>query len=435
MIKEHKKCRICGNTHLTPVIDLGDQPLSGVFPKKEQADPSKSPLQVVRCDTSFQSSACGLVQLLHTADLTEMYGQTYGYYSAISPSMVRHLSAKVKELKQFANPSRGDIGLDIGCNDGTLLNEYGKDSSLVRVGIDPSSEKFADRFQSDIKIVFDFFSEKSVRPIIGNSQCKIITSIAMFYDLDDPIDFIKQISSLLSTDGVWALELSYFPLLLSQLTYDQICHEHVTYLGLRELDWMFKRAGLKTLDVFFNDMNGGSIYLYVGHADGPYKPNNKKIQDVLDSEKILGNDAPLKRFENRVQSHRDEVLHFFDLARAAKKTIYGYGASTKGNIVLNYCGITTEDLIAIGDKNPEKDGLVTPGTRIPIISHDELRNIKPDYLFVLIWHFRHEVISDEIEYLKGGGKMIFSLPRLHVVDINNYERFLDAAFEDLAFSI
>jgi len=429
------QCRICGNPNLTPILHLGDQPLSGVFPRAEAPDPSRSPLDVIRCDRNGRSDACGLVQLRHSAELSEMYGSTYGYYSSISPTMVSHLERHVQRIVSFAKPAAGDVVLDIGCNDGTLLNSYGAGAGLVRLGMDPSSAKFASHFQPDIRVVYDFFSEMGARSLIGDRQCRVISSIAMFYDLDDPIAFMRDIRALLAPDGVWALELSYLPLLLSQLTYDQICHEHVTYLGLKQIDWMMKRTGLKVLDVDFNDVNGGSIFILAGRDDGPYQPAQDKIARVLANEAPLESDQPFTRLRHRVEAHRDEVLHFLELARAAGKRVYGYGASTKGNVVMNYCGVTSKHLPAIGDRNPEKDGLTTPGTRIPIISHAKLRQLKPDYLFVLIWHFRKEVIADEIDYLKGGGKMVFDLPRLHVVDASNYQRYLDTSFEDLAYSI
>lgn len=429
------QCRICGSPHLKSILSLGDQPLSGVFPRPESPDPSLSPLDLIRCDKEAQPDGCGLVQLRHSAELSEMYGQTYGYYSSISPTMVSHLEEKVRQLLAFVKPSTGDVVLDVGCNDGTLLNAYGAESGLLRIGMDPSSRKFASHFQPDIQVVYDFFSEAGVRSLIGDRLCRIITSIAMFYDLDDPQKFMRQIRALLAKDGVWALELSYLPLFLTQLTYDQLCHEHLTYLGLTQIDWMMKRTGLKILDVSFNDVNGGSFYIYAGRDDGPYQPETDKIRRILDAERPLDTEAPFTRFRNRVLAHRDEVRHFFDLARAAGKRVYGYGASTKGNIVMNYCGIGKDDLIAIGDRNPEKDGLTAPGMRIPIISHARLREAVPDYLFVMIWHFRREVIRDEIAFLKRGGKMIFSLPRLHLVDRNNYQRYLDTPFEDLAYSL
>jgi NDP-4-keto-2,6-dideoxyhexose 3-C-methyltransferase len=246
---------------------------------------------------------------------------------------------------------------------------------------------------------------------------------------------MRDIHALLTQDGIWALELSYLPLLLKQLTYDQICHEHVTYIGLRHMDWMMKKTGLKILDVSFNDMNGGSFYIIAGRADGPHQPQTAKIQKLLDEEAVLETDEPFVRMRNRILTHRDDVRNFFQTMRAAGKKVYGYGASTKGNIVLNYCDIKSDDIVAIGDRNPEKDGLVTPGTRIPIISHQKLRDLNPEYLFVLIWHFRKEVIRDEVDLIKRGCKLVFDLPRLHVVDASNYERYLERSFEDLAYSL
>ena len=434
-IKITTRCRICGNPNLTPILDLGEQPLSGVFPRPDAPDPSVSPLELIRCDKDAARDACGLVQLRHTAELSEMYGATYGYFSSISPTMVAHLEGKVRDLKAFVKPVPGDVVLDIGCNDGTTLNAYGADAGLVRIGTDPSSKKFAANFQPGIQVVYDFFSEKNVRSMVGDRQCRIITSIAMFYDLDDPIDFMRQIRTLLAPDGVWALELSYLPLLCTQLTYDQICHEHVTYFSLSHMDWMMKKTGLKILDVSFNDINGGSFYIFAGRDDGPHQPKADKIRKILDAEQPLDVEAPYRRLRNRVMGHRDEIRQFFALTKAAGQRVYGYGASTKGNIVLNYCGVTKDDLVAIGDRNPEKDGLTTPGTRIPIISHAKLRELRPDYLFVQIWFLRKEVIQDEMAHLQRGGKIVFSLPRLHVVDKDNYQRYLDSDFEDLAFSL
>jgi NDP-4-keto-2,6-dideoxyhexose 3-C-methyltransferase len=434
-LKTWTNCRICGNPHLKPIVDLGSQPLSGVFPRPSDPNPTTSPLNLVRCDMQAKPGACGMVQLLHTAELSEMYGTTYGYYSSISPTMVSHLESKVRALVDFAQPKPGDVVLDIGCNDGTLLNAYGANAGLTRIGMDPSAKKFAAHYQPDIRVVYDFFSEKGARSLIGGKSCKIVTSIAMFYDLDNPIAFMRDIRALLAKDGIWAVELSYLPLLLKQLTYDQICHEHVTYIGLRQMDWMMKQAGFKILDVTFNDLNGGSFYVIAGREDGPHQPQTKKIQQVLDEEAPLDTDEPFIRLRNRIFNHRDDVRNFFSAMKSAGKKIYGYGASTKGNIVLNYCGITADDIVAFGDRNPEKDGLVTPGSRIPIISHEKLRKINPEYLFVTIWHFRTEVIRDEIDFLKRGGKLVFDLPRMHIVDASNYQRYLERSFEDLAYSL
>src|SRR5450759_2477285 len=342
-LKTWTHCRICRNPHLKPIIDLGNQPVSGVFPRASDPNPTPSPLSLVRCDVQAHPGACGLVQLLHTAELSEMYGTTYGYYSSISPTMVSHLESKLRALVEFARPKPGAVVLDIGCNDGTLLNAYGAQAGLTRIGMDPSSKKFAAHFQPDIRAVYDFFSEKGARSLIGDKSCKIVTSIAMFYDLDDPIGFMRDIRAILAKDGVWAVELSYLPLLLKQLTYDQICHEHVTYIGLRQMDWMMKQAELKILDVSLNDVNGGSFYIIAGREDGPYPPQSNKIQRLLDEEALLDTDEPFVRMRNRILTHRDDVRNFFAMMKAAGKKLYGYGASTKGNIVLNYCGVGPEE--------------------------------------------------------------------------------------------
>ena len=434
-LKTWKKCRICGNPHLKEIIALGKQPLSGVFPHPKAPDPTTSPLTVVRCDVAKKRGACGLVQLLHTAELSEMYGATYGYHSSISPMMVSHLEAKVHGLVKLAKPKKGDVVLDIGCNDGTTLNKYGAKNGYDRIGMDPSSKKFKDFFDKDIRVVYDFFSAKGARTLIGDKKIKIITSIAMFYDLDDPISFVKDIRSLLAKDGVWALELAYLPLLLKQLIYDQIMHEHVTYLGLREMNYMLEKCGLKILDVTFNDMNGGSFYITAARKDGPYKADVKKVQKILADEAAMADNAPFDRLRNRILNHRDEVLNFFQMMKGKGQKVYGYGASTKGNVVMNFCGLGPKDIVAIADRNPEKPGLVTPGSRIPMISQKAFRALKPKVALTFIWHLRKEVIQDEIALIKSGTKFVFVLPRLHVVDKTNYKRYLERPFEDLGYSI
>lgn len=434
MSTEIRQCRICGNPHLTAVLDLGEQRLSGVFPDPSAPQPSYSPLRLLRCDRSSDPGACGLVQLGHTADLGEMYGATYGYHSSLSPTMESHLRAKIETLLDVVRPAPGEIILDIGCNDGTLLNCCAG-RGLTRVGIDPSSEKFASFFQPDIQVIYDFFSAERVRDVIGARDCRIITSIAMFYDIDDPTEFMRQIKSLLAPDGVWALELSYLPMMLTHLTYDQVCHEHVTYLSLHDMDAMARKVGLRIVDVETNEVNGGSFHLVLCHDDGPYASETAKLDTFLAAEAPLTTPAPFDRFRRRVLSHRDEVRGFFDLVKAAGKRIAGYGASTKGNIVLNFCELGPDDLPYISDRNPEKHGLITPGSSIPIISHEQMRADPPDYLFVLIWHFRKEVIRDEHEFLERGGKLVFDLPRLHVVDRDNADRYLNADFGDLAFGL
>jgi NDP-4-keto-2,6-dideoxyhexose 3-C-methyltransferase len=429
------ECRICGNKNLESIINLGYQPLTGVFPKSAAECPSVSPLDLLACaPLSEDDKVCGLVQLRDNADMEEMYGTTYGYFSSISPTMVSHLTTIYEDIKKLVNLEKNDYVLDIGCNDGTLLSFYRNDN-VNRVGIDPSSEKFHHMFDKDIKVAFEFFGESAVRNIVGDKQFKAISSIAMFYDIDDPTQFMREISNLLTSDGIWALEIAYLPLMMKNLAYDQIMHEHLTYLGLKQMDWMAKEAGLKIVNVSQNNINGGSIRIFMAKADSTVSRNDTVIDACFEEEAAFDTFAPYKRFSNRIKNHKDDVNDYLDILRATGRKVYGYGASTKGNVIQNYCKITGDSLTAISDRNPEKPGLVTPGMHLPIISHDEMRTNKPDYLIVFIWHFRKEVIRDELEYLKEGGKLVFILPRLHVVDANNYERYLESDFDDLAYGL
>jgi NDP-4-keto-2,6-dideoxyhexose 3-C-methyltransferase len=432
MSKVWTRCRLCGNPELTPIASFGDQPISAVFPRPEEPDPVRSPLELVLCDGPDATQVCRLLQLRHSADVGDMYGATYGYRSGTSSIMRAHLAGKTAELVRLVGPQAGDAVLDIGCNDGTLLNSY-DGLGLVRLGMDPSAAKFREFHEPDLRVIFDFFSAAGVRSLIGEKKCKIVTSIAMFYDLDDPLAFMREVSAVLADDGIWAFEQSDLRMLLENLTYDQVCHEHVTYLGIRQIEWMIERTDLQILDVQFNELNGGSSYVFAGKRNGPHRPNRERIERILALEAPLLGIEPYRRFANRVQTHREELREFLSLARAAGKEVYGYGASTKGNITLNYCGLGHEEVHAVCDKQAMKHGLVTPGTRLPIVAQEVVRRIHPDYLLVLIWHLRREVIEDEVEYLEKGGKLVFPLPRLHVVDRENYKRYLDSTFDDLAF--
>jgi NDP-4-keto-2,6-dideoxyhexose 3-C-methyltransferase len=313
----HSQCRICGNTNLVEVLNLGNQILSCVFPAEAEDDPSQSPLLLVKCHSDGTQDACGLVQLKHTAELSEMYGTTYGYHSSLSPSMVIHLEAIARRVVSVTKPQNNDYILDIGCNDGTLLNAYRQFGDFKRLGIDPSSKKFRQHFQTDIHVSFEFFSSNVALAALGNNKCKIVTSIAMFYDLDDPRSFIHGVAEILHSEGIWALELSYLPMLLSQLTYDQICHEHVAYYGLRELQNLFDEAGLKVVDLSFNDMNGGSIFLLVGHKSSQFTVNQLAIEAALRQESQLNCLQPYKRYARRLAQHKDDVLQFFARCRSS----------------------------------------------------------------------------------------------------------------------
>ena len=254
----------------------------------------------------------------------------------------------------------------------------------------------------------------------------------MFYDINDPNKFCKDINSLLESDGLWILEMSYFPLLLSNLTYDQICHEHIAYYTLTSFNKIIKKNGLKLIDISFNEINGGSIEIICAKKNSKHKVNNKKISNALNAEKKINKKA-YERFNARIENTKIKINKF--LNKFKNKKIIGYGASTKGNIVLNHCKINDKKLNLICDANPEKFGKYTPGSNIKIISKENMRKLKPDYLFILIWSFRKEVIKQEEKYIKNGGKLVFHLPKFHIIDKNNYKKYLKKDLKSFAYKI
>jgi NDP-4-keto-2,6-dideoxyhexose 3-C-methyltransferase len=407
-------CRICGNTALEPVLSLGNQYLTGVFSKATDEKLTCGPLTLVRC--SGGPEACGLVQLEHSYNSSEMYGDRYGYRSSLNSSMVEHLRGKIGRLVAAAAPSPGDVVLDIGSNDGTSLSFY--PDSLTRVGMDPTADMFSHHYKPDVHRVADFFSAKRFDAELGGRKAKVVTSIAMFYDLDEPLEFISQVRSVMVDDGIWHFEQSYMPRMLETTGYDTICHEHLEYYALAQVEWMMKRSGLRIIDVELNDANGGSFAVTVCKTDATHHARPNRKETILADENQLGLDSsrPFEDFAARVEQHRRELPELLDRLRDEGALTLGYGASTKGNVMLQYCGIGPSSLPFIAEVNHEKFGCFTPGTCIPIISEDEAHALNPDYLLAMPWHFRRNLVEREAAFLNRGGKMIFPLPHIQVLD-------------------
>lgn len=414
MYKEIHKCRICGNEALLPILDLGKQFLTGVFPKNREEKLTCGPLELVKCDES-SGKGCGLVQLKHSYELSEMYGANYGYRSGLNRSMVEHLQGKVRAIQKLVSLKPGDLVIDIGSNDSTLLQTYPDNLDLY--GIDPTGKKFFQYYPKHIKLIPDFFSAETVRKNLGSRKAKVISSIAMFYDLEDPTDFMRQIHEVLDDDGIWVFEQSYLPAMLEVNAYDTVCHEHLEYYALAQIKWMTDKVGLKIIALEQNAINGGSFSITVAKTGAPYPECKEIIQRMLDSERAMGLHTlkPFDRFRERVFEHRDALIKFLADAKKQGKKVFGYGASTKGNVILQFCGLTPKELPYIAKVNPDKFGSYTPGTLIPIISETEAKAMKPDYFLVLPWHFRANLLEREKEYLRSGGKMFFPLPKLDVV--------------------
>lgn len=409
MYTEISKCRISGSSNLITMLSLGEQSLTGVFPKSVDEKVTKGPLDLVWCPDS------GLLQLKQSYSLDEMYGDNYGYRSGLNKSMVTHLQNKVRMLEKMVNLSAGDLVVDIGSNDATTLRCY--EGNLTKVGIDPTGEKFSEYYSSDIILIPDFFSGDLFRKKFPDHQAKIITSIAMFYDLESPINFVNDIFSILADEGVWHFEQSYMPSMLRNNSYDTICHEHLEFYSFKVVKNLLESCGLRVVDVQMNGINGGSFAVTACKQKASYHSNLPIINWMLQQEADMGLDTPkpYREFESKVFQHRKNLVGLIDAIHNDKKVILGYGASTKGNVLLQFCGITSDQIPYIAEVNEQKFGCFTPGTNIPIISEAEAHLMKPDYFLVLPWHFKHNILEREQAFIERGGKFIFPLPEIEIV--------------------
>ena len=405
-----KSCRISHDKNLISILSLGEQYLTGVFPRKKNTKITKGPLELV------WSPESQLLQLKHSYDLNEMYGENYGYRSGLNQSMVTHLTNKIHNLEKKADLKTGDFVIDIGSNDATSLKAYTK-KGIKRIGIDPTGEKFRKYYTDDILLIPDFFPCAALKNKMGKSGATIITSIAMFYDLEDPIAFAKNIHDNLHKYGIWHFEQSYMPSMLRLNSYDTICHEHIEYYSLFNIKYILDRADMKLIDVQMNGINGGSFAVTAARKDSSLKANDVLINWLFEQELKMGLDTPkpFRDFEDRVYKHRESLRTLIDALNSDKKKILGYGASTKGNVVLQFCNFSGKDLAGIVEVNPDKFGCYTPGTQIPIISEKEASRIKPDYYLVLPWHFKDGIVRREQEFLSRGGKLIFPFPEIEII--------------------
>jgi hypothetical protein len=389
------------------VLELGHQSLSGVFPIIGDPDPIEGPLTMVICED------CTLVQLKHSFPSSLMYGDNYGYRSGLNGSMVNHLSKKANSLVDRYCPKDDAVILDVGSNDGTLLNSLSH-KGLNLFGMDPTSRKFREYYNKDISVISEFFSASDFLAISNPADC--IFSIAMFYDLDSPVDFAKQIESSLAQEGIWHFEQSYVLSMIDTTSYDTICHEHVEYYSFSSIERILQMAGLKIIDIELNDINGGSIAVTAAKVNSKHAAS--RMVDwirVYESKKFSDPVSSLENFRKNVVSHKENLSSFIDLLHIEGKRIWGIGASTKGNVLLQYCGINKDRVEKIVDVNPYKYGRWTPTTHIPIVSEESFNAKNVDYALVLPWHFKSTLIPRSQQYLDDGGKLIFPLPDITFV--------------------
>jgi len=409
-------CRVCGSKALTPVINLGEQYLQGSFikPGKELPPTRKISCSLIRCNPMLDENACGLLQMEHTVPPEILYS-AYWYRSGTNKTMHDHLKGITVEATKLVNKPAARV-LDIGCNDGTMLSYY--PTSFEKYGVDPSD--VAQEIKGDITVVQDIFPSNELDKRLNGKKFDIVTSIAMFYDLEDPVFFSKSIKNALSPDGIWIFEMSYMPTMLKMNSYDTICHEHLEYYSLAVIEGIMKRADLKVFNVTHNDINGGSIRCFATHADNfafkneEFMQNLKQFrQDEFDLE--LDTDKPYKHFQDRINVHKEELNSVLKKLKKEGNRIHIYGASTKGNTILQLCGIDNRLIDFAAERNPDKYGAMTLGTEIPIISEAESRAMNPDYYLVLPWHFKEEFLEREKGAIENGTGFIFPLPTIEIV--------------------
>ncbi len=409
--KTIKKCRICGNPNLVTALDFGRRHI-GCTPVKSNKNNKlakiKIPLVVVLCDKRKNKSACGAVQLLKTVNGDLVYRKIF-YRSATNPMMRDALKNVVEDCMKKVDLKKDDYVLDIGSNDGTLLTYY--PSYAKRIGIDPTLNIDFSKLDPSIKTVIDYFSEKSALKASNGSHYKIISAIAMFYDLDDPLAFLSEVESSLAPDGIFCVQMSYLPTSLKTMNFYDVIHEHLLYYTLSVFNHLVKRSNLYIFDASFNDVNGGSIRVFLTHKSNA-RPVSPEVEKILkaESRQKLADLSTYKEFFKKIQKLKTVTRRV--ILNEIKKggLMIGLGSSNKGNTLLEVFGIDKRLLPYIGDRNPEKFGLRTVGADIELISEEAARKMNPSCMLVLIWFFKEEVLKREREYLEKGGKLLFPMP-------------------------
>jgi NDP-4-keto-2,6-dideoxyhexose 3-C-methyltransferase len=400
-----KQCRLCASRKLTQVLSLGKQYVSDFITSK--GEHPKAPLELIRC------ADCGLIQLKHTFPRTDLY-RHYWYRSGISKTMRLALADVAVKAYQVATPNSGDIVLDIGANDGTLLRSY-PNSRLRLVGFEPAQNLVEDARKETDWVFNDFFGSRPFHEKFGNERAKIVTSVAMFYDLADPNGFVSDVVECLAPDGVWVVQQNYLASMLEKNGFDNIGHEHLEYYSLATMEKLLRRHGLEIFDVEVNDVNGGSFRTYACKK-GAFDIR-KSVGLLREKEDHLQLDRAgvYRTFASHIRKVKAELNKLVRNEVKIGKTVYVYGASNRGNTILQYCGLDHRVIKKATDANPEKWGRKTVGTKIPIISKEEARKDNPDYFLILPHHFLEEIRREEQDYLAHGGKLIVPLPSVRVL--------------------
>ena len=409
-LKKIKSCRICKSKELVRCFNLGKMSMTGIFPNSPKDLVPKAPLELVMCKK--KNNTCGLVQLKHSYDSNYMYGLNYGYRSGLNPSMVSHLKKRVTKIKKNIRINEGDVILDIGSNDGTTLSFF-KEKKNILIGIDPTIKKFKKFYEKKIITSANFFSNKIYMNLSKNRKAKVIMSFAMFYDLEDPINFAEEVKKSLDDNGIWVFEQSYLPSMIQTNSFDTICHEHLSYYSIEQIKFIMDKVGFKIFNIEINNVNGGSFCVSVKKKVNEYDQNLKYVNKFLKKEKKykLNSYITWKRFKSRVE---DQKKKFYDFIKKNKnKKICFLGASTKGNVLLQYYKINNNLIQYIGEINKDKFNCYTPGTKLKIVNQKYLLN-NFDYFIVLPWHFKSFFLKYKL--LKKLN-LVFPLPVFNIIKV------------------
>lgn len=407
ILKTISACRSCRFEQLSPIFSLGQLYISNFVDALNPRE-IKAPLDLVLCEN------CSLLQLRHTVSSELLYGN-YWYFSGVNETMRRELADIASKAVQLTHLGPGDFVLDIGSNDSTLLLSY-RNKGLNRVGFEPAKNLMPRAEVDNIEIINDFFNYPAWLKKFGKAKAKIITAIAMFYDLDEPNKFVADVVKCLDKEGIFIIQMNYLPLMLQQNAFDNCCHEHLEYYSLASLENLLARHQLEVFDVSLNDVNGGSFRIYIQHKEGPRKVSQCLLRLRSSEKKLNLSDKKIyEDFRERVISLKEKLHRFIKKEVDEGKKIYVYGASTKGNTILQFCNLDYRLIKAAADRNPIKWGKKTIATSIPIISEAEARQEHPDYFLILPWHFLKEFIAREKKYLQAGGRFLVPLPEFRII--------------------
>lgn len=411
---EITSCRSCNSERLKSIISLGNQHIVNFVKSKDEPHVT-CPLELLLCEK------CKLLQLKHNAPPESMWGEQYWYKSGINKLIIEDLKDIVDSSEKLVNLRSGDIVIDIGCNDGTLLDFYDKEGISI-IGFEPSVNVAKEAISKGFRVINNFFNAEDFKGEFGYKKAKIISAISMFYDLDNPNKFLEDINEILDEDGLFIIQQNYLVTMLENNAFDNICHEHRSYYSYRSLKNLLDGHNLEIFDIELNEINGGSIRTYIRKKSNqkikPFEGAEIRINKIVENENRLSleSETPYQEFASRIDSVKKQLLDFIKNEKEKGKRICCLGASTRGSVLLQYFELGPELIDCIFDKNPDKEGKMVAGSWIPITSPENIKKYNPDYQIVLIWHIFRGIGQDEKDFLKKGGKFILPLPEFRIIE-------------------